>query len=51
MLWILASVLFIVWLLGVIKEPMGGFIHFLLFLALLAAGTELALGWRRKHSD
>ncbi len=49
MLWILASILFVLWIVGLIEQPLGGFIHVLLLLALLAAGTELGLAWRRKH--
>jgi hypothetical protein len=49
MLWILASVLVVLWIIGWIKEPLGGFIHVLLGLALLAAATEVALAWRRKR--
>jgi hypothetical protein len=49
MLWIFSSVLVVLWIVGLIKEPMGGFIHLLLVPALIAAGTELALLWRRKR--
>ena len=49
MLWILASIRAVLWVVGLIREPMGGFIHVLLVLALLAAATELGLEWRRKH--
>ncbi|MFB3812566.1 MAG: lmo0937 family membrane protein [Terriglobales bacterium] len=49
MLWIFASVLIVLWIVGLIKEPLGGFIHVLLALAALAAGTELLLAWRRKR--
>ncbi len=51
MLWILASLLVVAWVIGLVREPMGGFIHVLLGLALLAAGTELALMWRRNRED
>ncbi len=49
MLWIFAAVLFVAWIVGLIKEPMGGFVHVLLLLAAIAAGTELALWWRREY--
>jgi hypothetical protein len=49
MLWIFFCVLVVLWIVGLIKEPMGGFVHFLLLLALVAAGTELALLWRRRN--
>lgn len=51
MLWIFSSVLIVLWIVGLIEEPMGGFINVLLALALLAAGTELALLWRRRRLD
>ncbi len=51
MLWILASILLVLWIVGLVKEPMGGFINFLLVLALIAAGTEMALAWRRRSTD
>ncbi len=51
MLWVVAGMLFLAWIVGLVKEPMGGFIHVLLALALLAAGTELALAWRRKRLE
>jgi uncharacterized protein DUF5670 len=49
MLWIFSSVLVVLWIIGLIKEPMGGFIHVLLGMALVAAGTELVLLWRRRN--
>jgi len=49
MLWTLTSILLVLWIIGLIREPLGGFIHVLLVLALVGAGTELALGWRRRH--
>jgi len=49
MLWILSSMLLVLWIVGLIREPLGGFIHVLLVLALIGAGTELALRWRRHH--
>jgi len=48
MLWTIFSILIVVWIIGVFTESMGGFIHVLLVLALLALGTELALAWRRR---
>ncbi len=51
MLWILASILLVLWLIGLIEQPLGGFIHVLLLLAMLAAGTELALAWRRNRLE
>jgi hypothetical protein len=49
MLWTIFSILVVAWIIGVFTEPMGGFIHVLLLLALLALGTELALAWRRRN--
>lgn len=51
MLWILASILVVLWIVGLIKEPMGGFINILLVLAAFAALTELLLAWRRRHTE
>ena len=49
MLWTIFSILIVVWIIGVFTESMGGFIHVLLVLALLALATELALAWRRRE--
>ena len=50
MLWTLFVVLLIAWLLGLISSyTLGGFIHVLLLLALLALVTELGLNYRRKR--
>ena len=49
MLWTIFSILVVAWIIGVFTEPMGGFIHVLLLLALLALGTELALAWRSRN--
>ena len=49
MLWVIFSILMTMWIIGLATNPMGGFIHVLLVLALLAGGTELVLDWRRKH--
>jgi hypothetical protein len=47
MLWTIFSILIVLWIIGVMTEPLGGFIHILLALALFALGVELALAWRR----
>ena len=50
MLWTLFVILLVAWLLGLISSyTLGGFIHILLFLALLALVTELGLNYRRKR--
>ncbi len=51
MLWVLAGVLFIAWIVGMTRDRMGGFTNVLLGLALLAAATELALLWRRRYYE
>jgi len=52
MLWVLAIILVIVWLVGVIiGQTLGGFLHLLLVLAALAVGTELALRFRRERRE
>lgn len=51
MLWVLAALLVIGWLVGLMEDPLGGFIHVLLLLALLAAATELLLRWRRHRLE
>ena len=51
MLWILAAILFLGWLVGLKEDPLAGFIHVLLFLALLAATTDLLLRWRRRRYE
>lgn len=48
MLWILSIILVVFWLVGIVtSQTLGGFLHLLLFLAALAAVTELALRFRR----
>jgi hypothetical protein len=49
MLWTIFSILVVLWILGVAIMPMGGFIHVLLVLALLALAVELTLAWRRRR--
>jgi hypothetical protein len=49
MLWTLFSILMVLWVVGLMKQPLGGFVHVLLILALLAGGTELVLAWRRSR--
>jgi Family of unknown function (DUF5670) len=47
MLWTLFVILFIMWLLGMVSSyTMGGFIHILLVLALVAVLIELISGRR-----
>jgi hypothetical protein len=50
MLWILFSLLLVLWFLGVVTaHTLGGMLHLLLVLALLALLTELGLRYRREH--
>jgi Flp pilus assembly protein TadB len=49
MLWTIFSILIVAWIIGVFTEPLGGFVHVLLVLALLALATEGVLVWRRRH--
>jgi hypothetical protein len=45
MLWTIFVILFILWLLGVVTSyTLGGFIHILLVLALVAAVVQLITG-------
>ena len=47
MLWTLFVILFVLWLLGVVTSyTMGGFIHLLLVLALIALVFQLITGRR-----
>jgi hypothetical protein len=47
MLWTLFVILFIMWLLGMVTSyTMGGFIHILLVLALVAVVIQLITGRR-----
>jgi hypothetical protein len=51
MLWTLFVLLLLAWFLGIFShELLGGFIHVLLALAVLALVTELGLAYRRKLS-
>ena len=48
MLWTLFIILLVLWLVGIVtSHTLGGFIHLLLALALLALVTELGLSYRR----
>jgi hypothetical protein len=49
MLWTLFSMLLVLWCIGVVSEPLGGYVHVLLVLAVLAAGTEVMLAWRNSR--
>jgi hypothetical protein len=47
MLWTLFVILFVMWLLGMVSSyTMGGFIHILLVLALVAVCVQLISGRR-----
>jgi hypothetical protein len=47
MLWTLFVILFIMWLLGMVSSyTLGGFIHILLILALVAVTIQLITGRR-----
>jgi hypothetical protein len=47
MLWTLFVILFIMWLLGMVTSyTLGGFIHILLVLALVAVAIQLITGRR-----
>jgi len=46
-LWVVAIVLFVLWMLGfALHFSMGGFIHILLMLAVIAALARVVAGWR-----
>jgi len=46
MLWTIALVLLVLWLLGMFTYPMGGFIHLLLVVALVVIVIRLIQGRR-----
>lgn len=47
-LWVIAVVEVVLWLVGIIAgKTLGGFLHILLLLAALAAFTELGLNYHR----
>jgi len=47
MLWTIAVVLFVLWLLGLVSSyTMGGFIHILLVLAVIVVAVNLIQGRR-----
>ena len=47
MLWTIAVLLLIMWLLGMISSyTLGGFIHILLVLAIVAVLIRIIQGWR-----
>lgn len=48
MLWTIAVILFVLWLLGLVSSyTMGGFIHILLVLAVIVIVVNLVQGRRR----
>ena len=49
MLWMLAGVLLVLWLLGLVSHAMGGLIHLLLLAALIVALARLVTGRTRFH--
>lgn len=51
-LWVIAVVEIVLWLVGIIAgHTLGGFLHILLLLAALAAATELGLNYRRTRHE
>jgi hypothetical protein len=46
MLWTIALVLLLLWLLGMFTHPMGGLIHFLLVVVLVVVIIRLIQGGR-----
>lgn len=51
-LWVIAALELILWLVGVIAgQTLGGFLHILLLLAALAAITEMGLNYRRARHE
>lgn len=51
-LWVIAAVEVVLWLVGIIVgQTLGGFLHILLLLAALAAVTELGLNYRRTRFE
>lgn len=45
MLWTIASILFVLWVLGMIFEIAGGIIHILLVIGLVLIAWKAIKGW------